>query len=70
MDDVARMSTQTRKYNQIILQMSERFGAVIVDFSDSKLFIDSATLDSDGNHPNSKGYDAIAEIWYQAIIGP
>jgi lysophospholipase L1-like esterase len=67
MDDVARMSVQTGKYNQIIRQMAGRFGATTVDFSDAKLFTDPATLDSDGNHPNGKGYDLIADKWFQAF---
>jgi lysophospholipase L1-like esterase len=69
-DDVTRMSVQTRKYNEVIQQMAERLGASTVDFSSSTLFTDPATLDSDGNHPNGKGYDTIADIWYQAITTP
>jgi lysophospholipase L1-like esterase len=69
-DDVVRMSAQTGKYNEAIRQMAERFGATTVDFSNATLFTDPATLDSDGNHPNSKGYDMIADVWYQAITSP
>jgi lysophospholipase L1-like esterase len=69
-DDVTRMAIQTEKYNQIIQQMAEQFGAGTVDFSSTTLFTDAATLDSDGNHPNSTGYDSIAEIWYQGITTP
>jgi lysophospholipase L1-like esterase len=69
-DDVARMSVQTGKYNHVIQQMAESLGATTVDFSNATLFTDPATLDSDGNHPNSKGYDSIADIWYRAIITP
>ncbi len=69
-EDVARMSVQTRKYNEVIREMAERFGATTVDFSDAKLFTDPTTLDSDGNHPNGKGYDAIADVWYRAVAAP
>jgi lysophospholipase L1-like esterase len=67
-DDVARMSVQVSKYNEIIKQMADRFGAKTVDFNTITLFADPATLDSDGNHPNGKGYDEIAGIWYRAVI--
>ncbi len=69
-DDVARMSALTVKYNEAIRQMAERIGASTVDFSSATLFTDPATLDSDGNHPNGKGYDMIADVWYQAITTP
>ncbi len=69
-EDVARMSVQTRKYNEVIREMAERFGATTVDFSDAKLFTDPTTLDSDGNHPNGKGYDVIADVWYRAVATP
>ncbi len=69
-DDVTRMSVQTGKYNAVIRQMADRFGAVTVDFSDAKLFTEQSTLDSDGNHPNAKGYDIIAEVWYKAVVAP
>jgi acyl-CoA thioesterase-1 len=69
-DDVARMSVQTGKYNEVIRQMADRFGATTVDFSDATLFTDPATLDTDGNHPNGRGYDIIADVWYRAITHP
>jgi hypothetical protein len=40
-----------------------------VDFFNSTIFENWATLSDDGNHPNGAGYDAIATIWYQAITG-
>ncbi len=69
-EDVARMSAQTGKYNEVIREMAERFEAATVDFSDAKLFTEPATLDSDGNHPNGKGYDTIADVWYRAVTSP
>ncbi len=69
-DDVPRMSVQTERYNQVIRQMADRFGAKTVDFSSSKLFSDPSTLDSDGNHPNGKGYDIIAGVWYSSVTTP
>ena len=67
LDDVARMSVQTGKYNEVIQQTAENLGATTVDFSNATLFTDPATLDSDGNHPNGNGYDTIADVWYRAI---
>ncbi len=66
-DDVARMSVQGAKYNTVIREAAARYGAAIVDFSDTKIFEDPATLSEDGNHPNAAGYDVIAEIWYRTI---
>ncbi len=69
-DDVRRMSLQSKRYNQVIRQMADRYGATTVDFSAVTLFTDKATLDSDGNHPNGRGYDIIADIWYRSVTGP
>jgi lysophospholipase L1-like esterase len=67
-DDVPRISVQTEKYNEIIRRLAEQQGAVTVDFSNTTLFEDPATLAEDGGHPNGVGYDAIAEHWYRAIL--
>ena len=48
-------------------EAAARYGAAIVDFSETTIFEDPATLSEDGNHPNAAGYDVIAEIWYRAI---
>jgi lysophospholipase L1-like esterase len=66
-DDVPRMSAQTGKYNEIIRQVAEQQGAGTVDFLNTTLFEDTATLAEDGNHPNGAGYDGIADRWYQVI---
>ena len=66
-DDVSRMSVQTGKYNAVIRELAASFDATTVDFFGTKIFETSATLSEDGNHPNGAGYDAIAEIWRQAI---
>ncbi len=66
-DDVPRMSAQTAKYNEIVRQLAEQQGASTVDFLNTTLFEEQATLAEDGNHPNGAGYDAIAERWYQSI---
>jgi lysophospholipase L1-like esterase len=67
--DVSRMSTQVSIYNDEIARLSSANGATTVDFFNSTIFENWATLSDDGNHPNGAGYDAIATIWYQAITG-
>ncbi|SLM29505.1 exported hypothetical protein [Desulfamplus magnetovallimortis] len=68
-DEVSRMSTQLSHYNQQIKTLAATHGAGTVDFFNTTIFQNRSTLDHDGNHPNSAGYDAIAAIWYQAITG-
>jgi lysophospholipase L1-like esterase len=65
--DLALMSAHMRDYNAIIARKAAQYGASTVDFLDTTIFTDSATLYSDGNHPNSAGYDAIAAMWFAAI---
>lgn len=68
-DEIPRMSTQIVAYNEQIKNHAAMHGATTVNFFDTTIFQESATLDYDGNHPNSSGYDAITRIWYQAITG-
>jgi len=67
--DVSRMSTQVSIYNNEIARLSSANSATTVDFFNTTIFENWATLSDDGNHPNGTGYDAISTIWYQAIIG-
>ncbi len=67
--DVSRMSTQVSIYNDEIAKLSSSNGATAVDFFNTTIFENWATLSDDGNHPNGAGYDAIATIWYQEITG-
>lgn len=66
--ELERMSAQVVEYNAQIDLWSEEYGALTVDFSDSEIFTSSATLSSDGMHPNAGGYDLIAQAWYKALI--
>ncbi len=68
-DDVSRMSKQITNYNNQIKTHAASHGATTVDFFNTTIFENNATLSDDGNHPNGSGYDAIASIWYQAITG-
>lgn len=65
--EVQRMSQQVRRYNDAIADQAAQHGAIAVDFYHTTIFTDPATLSDDGNHPNAAGYDAIAQIWFDAI---
>jgi lysophospholipase L1-like esterase len=67
--DLALMSAHVKAYNQIITQAAAQYGATTVNFYGSPVFTNPATLYGDGNHPNSAGYDAVAQVWF-AAIGP
>ena len=69
-DEVPRMATQITNYNNQVKTYAAAHGAETVDFFNTTIFENSTTLSDDGNHPNGAGYDAIAQIWYQAITGP
>ena len=66
-EDVQRMSTQVTRYNDEIARLAAVHGASTVDFFNTTIFENAATLSEDGNHPNGDGYDSIALIWYQAL---
>lgn len=66
-EDVQRMSAQVSRYNAEIQRLAGVYGAVTVDFFNTTFFENWATLSPDGNHPNGAGYDAIAQIWAQAL---
>ncbi|HPJ72624.1 MAG TPA: SGNH/GDSL hydrolase family protein, partial [bacterium] len=67
--DVARMSAQVGRYNGAVQAQAAAAGAVTVDFFDTTIFENDATLADDGNHPNGAGYDYIAGRWFQTITG-
>lgn len=68
-DEIPRMSTQVGNYNSAVQTLAATHGATTVDFYNTTIFENWATLSDDGNHPNGSGYDAIAAIWDQAITG-
>jgi lysophospholipase L1-like esterase len=67
-DELERMSQQVLRYNEAISEQAELYGALIVDFYGSEIFTQPETLASDGYHPNTAGYDLIAQAWYKALI--
>jgi lysophospholipase L1-like esterase len=66
-DELARMSVQVGRYNTIIVTKAMQYGALTVDFYNTDIFTNPATLYDDGNHPNQAGYDLIAQKWWDAV---
>jgi lysophospholipase L1-like esterase len=66
-DELNRMSAQVVRYNQVIADKAAQYGALTVDFYSTDIFTNPATLYDDGNHPNSAGYDIIAQKWFDAL---
>ncbi len=66
--EVPRMASEIVDYNDQVVTQAATHGAATVDFYNTTIFENEATLSDDGNHPNGAGYDAIALIWYRAII--
>lgn len=66
-DELDQMSLQAQRYNEVINEKSAQYGAVVVDFYNTDIFTNPATLYDDGNHPNPSGYDIIAQKWYEAL---
>lgn len=66
-DELARMSLQVTRYNEIISEKAAQHGALTVDFYSTDIFTNPSTLYDDGNHPNAAGYDIIAQRWFEAL---
>jgi lysophospholipase L1-like esterase len=66
-DDLVRMSVHIAAYNEIIRRKAADYNAVTVDFYNTDIFTNPATLYDDGNHPNSAGYGEITQIWFAAL---
>ncbi|MEZ4670016.1 MAG: GDSL-type esterase/lipase family protein [Anaerolineae bacterium] len=67
-EEITQMSAQVRRYNDLIMQKAAQYGAGTVDFFNTSIFTDAATLADDGNHPNASGYDVAAQIWMNALL--
>jgi lysophospholipase L1-like esterase len=68
-DELNRMSAQVVRYNKIITEKAAQYGALTVDFYSTDIFTNPATLYDDGNHPNSAGYDIVAQKWFDILKG-
>lgn len=67
-DELNRMSSHVIRYNEIISQKALQYGALTVDFYNTDIFTNPATLYDDGNHPNSAGYDVITQKWLEVLL--
>jgi len=66
-DELPLISAQVKRYNQVIKRLADSYHVTTVDFFNTTILEDSSTLSEDGNHPNAKGYDQVAQIWFNAI---
>ncbi len=66
-EGVEQMSHLGSTFNDAIRTKATEYGATTVDFYNTKIFTDPATLAGDGIHPNASGYDLVAQIWSKAI---
>lgn len=65
--ELKRMSLQVKAYNAVLRQLARKFNTSLVNPGEGGLFSDSSSLNDDGNHPNSRGYDRIAQQWLKAL---
>ena len=66
-DELNRMAVHVQRYNDIITQKANQYGALTVNFYNTDIFTNPATLYDDGNHPNANGYDIITQKWLEAL---
>ncbi len=66
-EEWARMSNQSQRYNEIIKAAATRYGAALVDIPATKIFITPVLMYEDGIHPNARGYDELARVWWNAL---
>ena len=65
--EVAQMSAQARRYATVVRDIASANGLPVADFLESPVYTNRATMSDDGNHPNAQGYDAIAQVWMEAM---
>jgi lysophospholipase L1-like esterase len=68
-EDRTRMSAQVNRYNAALAVLAADANVHIVDFFHTDIFTNPVTLADDGNHPNGAGYDVIAGMWGQKVMG-
>ena len=67
-EEWARMSQQAQRYNEIIKSAAAKYGAALVDIPATQIFTTPALMVEDGIHPNARGYDELAKVWWQALL--
>jgi lysophospholipase L1-like esterase len=68
-EEWVRMSKQAQHYNEIIRATAARYGALLVDIPATRVFITPALMYVDGIHPNARGCDELARVWWNALRG-
>lgn len=62
-----RLSKQAAAYDAAIQLLADKYGATRVDVHATRVFHTPALMDPDGVHPNGRGYDALTELWLNAL---
>jgi lysophospholipase L1-like esterase len=66
-DEWKQMSQQAQRYNEIIKTAAAKYSAALVDIPATQIFTTPALMYEDGIHPNARGYDELAKVWWQAL---
>jgi lysophospholipase L1-like esterase len=66
-EDLDRLTRRVLDYNRVITQKAQEYGASLVDFYDTPIFQNPATLNEDGIHANAAGHTAVAQVWFEAL---
>lgn len=66
-EEWARMSQQAQRYNEIIKTEATLYSAALVDIPAAQIFTTPALMYEDGIHPNARGYDELAKVWWNAL---
>jgi len=67
--DLPLMSAQVRAFNEEVRALAAQHGATLVDFYETTIFEDDATVADDGFHPNAAGYEVVSDRWEEALTG-
>jgi lysophospholipase L1-like esterase len=66
-DEWMRMSQQAQRYNEIIKTAAAKYNAELVDIPATRIFTQPTLMYEDGIHPNARGYDELANVWWDAL---
>ena len=66
-EEWARMSEQAQRYNEIIQAAAAKYGATLVNIPAARIFTTPVLMFEDGIHPNARGYDELARVWWNAL---
>jgi lysophospholipase L1-like esterase len=66
-DEWTRLSKQAAAYDAALQLLAAKYTATLVDVHATHVFTTPALMDIDGVHPNSRGYDALAELWLKVL---